>query len=351
MIEAGLPTAALTEIKRSDGGGRVVRACHAIVKGHMPDPAKVLLPPTENWVHIEENDPNRIAETIVDLHRNASNFDPFWQFQVVSAQRSKHPFACDNLNDRLSFVLNPPKGEPVAQSWGASDDGPRMPFRVGDKVIRRKNGTADELRPPGPSSGFIDDEDDLHPEDTPARPEWKWDGKPWKFVETPIVNGDMGTVLAIVPEERQTWVVVKFRDPERIVRLPWTEHHMQLAYAITCHSAQGSGWPVVIVPVHTAFFFDTTTGQGLWNRELFYTSISRSEQVLITVGPWAAVRAAIGRRTVDRRKTRLVGLLRDSLAREAERKAKREAAQEEADREEVEEIENEDRYIFEEAEH
>lgn len=325
MIEAGLPTASLTEIKRSDGGGRVVRACHAIVKGRTPEAAPILMPPTENWIHIEQSDPHAIANTIVQLHELASNYDPMWDYQVVSAQRSKHAFACDNLNQLLSVLLNPPPLEAAhfGGAGGGEPDGPRMPFRPGDKVIRRKNGTADLMKP-APAGGDdpdgdYDDFDELIPAD------WTWDGRRWSFEETTIVNGDMGKVEAIVPEERQTWVVVRFRDPDRLCRLPFSEHHLQLAYAITVHSAQGSGWPVVIVPLHASFYFDTRTGQGLFNRELVYTAISRAEDILITVGQWPALRTAIGRKTVDRRRTRLAGLIRPKLAWAAEQRAEREA--------------------------
>jgi exodeoxyribonuclease V alpha subunit len=320
MITAGLPTAELREIKRSDGGGRVVRACHSIIGGRRPEPARVLMLPTENWIHLEESDPNAIARTIVELHGIASTFDPMWDYQVVSAQRSKHAFACDNLNQMLSVILNRPTEEDIA-NW---DEPFRMPFRIGDKIIRRKNGTADQLcrpaaAPLGSREGNRTDFDDFDnpddfddfEDDSDLLAGWRW-GKPgveavrdWHLRPTAIVNGDLGQILDIVPEEHQTWIVVRFRDPDRLCRIPYSEHFLQLAYAITVHSAQGSGWPVVIVPVHLAFY------KELFSRELFYTAISRAEQALITVGQWSAVETAIGRKTVDRRRTKLVSLIKE----------------------------------------
>lgn len=289
LIAGGLPTAELRDIKRSDGGGRVVRACHAIVAGREPEPAPVLAPPTENWLHIEENDPARIADVIVELHRHANKYDPLWGYQVVSAQKAKHPFACDNLNARLSDLLNPdPSGR------ATSDDPAAPPFRPGDKVIRTKNGLVAELFEAVPFD----------------RPEWRWGGKEWTIGETPVVNGDMGTVRDIVIQGDKSFAVVEFRDPARLCRIPYGDHHLALAYAVTVHKAQGSGFPVVIVPCHTSFYFDQRSEQGLWCRELYYTAISRAEHILITVGQWAAVRQAIARPTVHVRRTRLAALLR-----------------------------------------
>lgn len=288
LIEAGLPTALLTEIKRSDGGGRVVKACHAIKDGREPEPAPEISLPTENWVHIEHSDPAAISRTIVELHDMVrEGQDPKWRIQVISAQKSKHAFACDHLNYLLSQKLNPPS--PSDQS----NENFAPPFRVADKVIRVKNGVVDQLNP-----ARFDDAAD-----------YDWDGKSWDVEECPIVNGDMGTVLDIVQESRGASVIVLLRDPERIVRIPYSEHNLNLAYAVTVHKAQGSGFPVTIMPVHTAFHWDSRSNTGLFCRELFYTGISRAEEILVTVGQWAAVRAAIGRKTVGNRRTRLQQLV------------------------------------------
>ncbi len=174
----------------------------------------------------------------------------------------------------------------------ASAFGP--PFRVGDKVIRKKNGLCDELIPVAGGQ---------------ARPDFQWEGRGWSVKETMLVNGDMGTVLDIVTGDRDVSVIVRFRTPERLCRLTYGDAHLIPAYTITVHSGQGSGFPMVIVPCHDSFFFDRKTGQGLWCRELLYTAISRAEKLLVTVGSMGAIRQAVGRKTVDQRRTRLKELL------------------------------------------
>ncbi len=310
LLASGVPAATLNTIQRSDGGGRVVRACHAIKDGCVPEPASQLRLPTENWVHIEEDDPGRIAGMIVEMHESAKRngrYDPLWDMQVVSAQKKSHAFACEPLNAMLARVLNP--GAYVASE---GDESFAPPFRVGDKVIRKKNGTCDEMKIVG-ADGLDDD----------SREDWRWhdprdglsDGpRGYSLKETAIVNGDMGQVLDIVTGDKESFAVVRFRTPDRLCRLPMGEHHLIAAYALTCHSVQGSGFPYVIVPVHHAFYWDQKSGTGLFSRELVYTAISRAEKLLVTVGQFSAIRAAVGRKTVDFRRTRLAGYVEDVMA-------------------------------------
>lgn len=295
MMSAGIPTAVLTEIRRSDGGGTVVRACHAIKDGIIPHDADSLALPTDNWIHLEIADPHEIARKIVELHATTRKFDPIWDMQVVSPQKAKLPVGCDNLNRLLSHQLNPDAYTIHSNASTVEESEINEPsFHVGDKVVRTKNGLADELvafRGPDDKTGK-------------SIPDLRWRGQPWASRETPIVNGDMGQILDIVLDDHPS-VIVEFRDPTRLCRLSYRDSYLILAYALTVHKMQGSGAPYVIVPVHHSFYFDAKTGKGLFTRELIYTAISRAEVLLITVGQWSALQAAIGRKTVERRKTTL----------------------------------------------
>ena len=92
------------------------------------------------------------------------------------------------------------------------------------------------------------------------------------------------------------------------------DHNLIAAYAMTCHKAQGSGFPYVIVPVHGSFYWNHRTQTGLFNRELVYTMFSRAEKLLVTVGQFHSIVQAIGRKTVDNRKTRLASLIAGTVA-------------------------------------
>lgn len=307
LIAAGLPRVTLEKIVRSDGGGRVVKACHSIKDGRRPEPAGRISLPTENWVHIEHDDPAEIAREIVELFRPTKTFaDPIWDIQAISPQRNT-AMGCDALNRLLAERLNPQPG-----GGGAEADAERPQFRIGDKVVRLQNGKVEELHAAGSVRRVAAEDDDLKT--------YAWQGTTYLIQPTAVVNGDMGTVLDIAPHSKGAWAIVRFRYPDRLCRISMAESHLAMAYALTCHKSQGSGFPLVIVPVHNSFFFDDRRGVGVWSRELAYTAISRAEKLLITVGQFAAIETAIRRKTVHRRRTRLVERLNEVMPELSENK-------------------------------
>lgn len=310
MLAAGLPSVMLKKIQRSDSAGRVVHACHAIKDGKVPSPSMKVSLPRDNWVHIELNDPAEIAKEIISLHTPMKSFpDLMWDFQVVTPQKAFPSIGCFALNRELSYRINPPDpSKPIPDRNQSNRDGEREPeFREGDKVVRNKNGLADQMIEIPPDQQKKVDAD------------WRWRGKPYSIRETPIVNGDTGIVRGIEVTGSKAYVVVEFRDPERLVRLPFGDAQLSLAYALTCHKMQGSGSPVVIMPIHPTFYWDERTRTGLWNREQVYTEFSRTEGLLITVGPISSLATAIGRKTVNQRKTRLADLIRRERVRATDR--------------------------------
>ncbi|WP_406698543.1 AAA family ATPase [Singulisphaera sp. Ch08] len=294
MIDAGIPTATLTEVQRNCG--TIVRACHDILKGKPPTPAdKVDLDAGNNWIHVELSKPEEIAETIVNLHKSTKTFDPVWDMQVISPEKAKAGVGCNNLNRLLSDALNTWKGHHQSKADDDEQGGYEPSFVCGDKVVRTKNGLCDLM------TVMSDDDDD--------RPDWTWGNQRFRLSETDIVNGDMGDVVDICKARGETYVVVDFVSPRRRCRLPFMGNHLIAAYAMTCHKAQGSGFPYVVLPVHNSFFYDEKKGIGMWNREMIYTLFSRAERFLVTVGPRAAIESAVKRPTVGRRQTRLKSLI------------------------------------------
>lgn len=285
MIEAGVPCAMLNEIRRSDGGGSVVQACHAIKDGRVPSPAASIdLEAGKNWVHIERSTPAEIAATIAELHKPGNIFkDLYWDFQVVTPRNGRSiEFAVDALNDLLG-----PRVNPIVDPLYQEDERGRPPFRIGDKVVRTKNGECDELS--------------LFTPDSPhsIKSDWAWDGQEWSTDEGYVVNGDMGIVRDVLTDSKGSHVVVQFVNPDRLCRLPMSDHNIMQAYAMTCHKCQGSGFPFVVVPIHESVY------EKLATREWFYTAISRTEKLLVTVGTLASVSLMVGRKTVHLRRTTL----------------------------------------------
>lgn len=301
LIAGGVPTAMLTQPRRNSGA--IVRACHAIKDGRMPTPSGGLedLDPAagKNWVHIEEPDVAKIPDLVVWLHTQTQR-DAFNDFQVISAENKRIPIGCANLNRLLSAHFNP------RNHTGAREEEEKPRYAVLDKVVRDKNGKVWEL-----VDWSLDDEFASEGEVQTAT----IGGRVYAIQKTPVVNGDIGQIVAMdVRFKGSKYILVRFKNPNRLCMLPAGDPKISLAYCVTCHKFQGCGSPVVVLPVHNSYFWDSRTDDGLWCRELVYTMFSRAEEVLITVGSLESIRTAIGRKTIDKRKTRLARYIREEFA-------------------------------------
>jgi len=213
---------------------------------------------------LERSDPLDVRQTICDLVERrlpAQGFDPLREVQVMSPLREKTDISCKAFNEILQRTLN--RSDPV----------PKCRFKPGDKVIQRRN-------------AVIDDQ--------------------------PVVNGDIGFVREVADKH----ILVAFDlpaapsdsaaqagNPDRLVRIPRRDNDLQLAYALTVHSMQGSEVRAVVIPVHRCF------GSRMMQRNLVYTAISRARELAILVGERSALSAAIRRNHHEKRMSRLAELL------------------------------------------
>jgi exodeoxyribonuclease V alpha subunit len=80
-----------------------------------------------------------------------------------------------------------------------------------------------------------------------------------------------------------------------VVRYDWSEaDELDLAYAISVHKAQGSEYPVVVMPVMTTHFV-------MLARNLLYTGVTRAKKLVVLVGTRRAIAIAVrNNKTSDR---------------------------------------------------
>ena len=132
-----------------------------------------------------------------------------------------------------------------------------------------------------------------------------------------VYNGDIGCIVCISHAEETLTVAFEGRKPAdspnsdlpEFLKLPEDNgevtysfndaQSLDLAYCITVHKAQGSQYPVVILPVHGEQY------AGLMTRKLLYTAITRAENIVCLVGAEEAVQNAVNR---DESYTRHSGL-------------------------------------------
>jgi exodeoxyribonuclease V alpha subunit len=96
-------------------------------------------------------------------------------------------------------------------------------------------------------------------------------------------NGSMGTILE-VRDGAEYGIVADFDGEPHLLRGD-DLIHLRHAYAITVHRAQGSQFPVIIIPIVRARNVDRT-----W----IYTAMTRAEQSAILVGTHDVFTKAVG---------------------------------------------------------
>ena len=159
------------------------------------------------------------------------------------------------LNAKLQQILNP-DGQPV--KVGGTE------LRVGDRVIVTKNNR-----------------------------------------DLDVSNGDIGRVAAVDPEDSDALLVVDI-DGRQVVFPREDAGKVQLAYAISAHKSQGSGFPCVVVALAMQHYM-------LLTRNLLYTAVTRGKKLVVLVADPKAVRMALSTARKDDRSTRLAERLREAV--------------------------------------
>ena len=119
--------------------------------------------------------------------------------------------------------------------------------------------------------------------------------------EKEVFNGDIGLVVSVDMQNR----VLSVDFDGRIVSYESTElDEIVHAYATTINKAQGSEYPIVVMPVLMSHFV-------MLQRNLIYTGITRAKKVLVIVGTKKALAYAVRNVTVTKRNTHLKMRLRE----------------------------------------
>lgn len=110
-----------------------------------------------------------------------------------------------------------------------------------------------------------------------------------------VFNGDVGFISDIDLEER----TLKVTFDEREIEYEALElDELVLAYATTIHKAQGSEYPIVVMPL-------TFSHYVMLQRNLIYTGITRAKKVVVLVGNRQAIYVAVKNNEVKNRNTKL----------------------------------------------
>lgn len=260
IIDSGaFPVIRLTRIFRQAQSSRIIMNAHRINEGKMPD---ISNGKTTDFFFLEHEDSETVAAQIVKLVQ--TNLPRYYQVEPsliqVLTPMQRGPAGAINLNLSLQEALNPPEQDVFLRGRGKV----RMPkeclrrsgfaFRAADKVMQIKNNYDKE-----------------------------------------VFNGDIGIIESVNETDRN--LTVNFDS--RIVEYDVTElDELVHAYATTIHKAQGSEYPIVVMPVMMNHYV-------MLQRNLLYTGITRAKKVLVIVGTKKALSYAVRNVTVTNRNTML----------------------------------------------
>ena len=110
-----------------------------------------------------------------------------------------------------------------------------------------------------------------------------------------VFNGDIGTICKVDMEERE--ITVDYEGREILYDISELDE-LVLAYATTIHKAQGSEYPIVVMPLTMSHFV-------MLQRNLLYTGVTRAKKILVLIGEKKAVDYAIKNETTAARNTKL----------------------------------------------
>lgn len=256
MITSGaIPVSQLKEVFRQSGKSLIVENAHAII--NHPDgciPMKFSQEKGGDFYMIEADTQRQILKTVKQcVNKLVRDGVPVDNMEVLSPVHSGL-LGTNNLNMVLQDLLN---------SGALAYSTRNYELRKGDKVIQTKNN-----------------------------------------YDLSVFNGETGIVKEIEFSVERA-LLVEFPD-----RRVWYDaeqvEELELAYAITTHKSQGSEFDTVIIPVHETILYN-------FNRNLFYTAITRAKKRVILVGTKSAMEIVLRKQGSVKRHSNLVARLRKCI--------------------------------------
>ncbi|MFD1927346.1 ATP-dependent RecD-like DNA helicase [Sporosarcina siberiensis] len=251
MLTSGkVPVIELTEIYRQSAGSTIIEMAHMIKRSEWKDD---ITNKTSDRSFIKA-DSESILEVVQQIVTNAiSKGHTIKEIQVL-APMYRGPAGIDALNTMIQKMVNPPGPKRKEVIFGEAV------YRIGDKVLQLVN-------------------------------------QP----ESNVFNGDMGEVVAILKAketiDKKELLVVSYDGIE--VNYERSDlKQITLAYCCSIHKAQGSEFPIVIMPI-------VRSHRKMLKRNLIYTGITRAKNFLILCGEPSEFRAGIARADELERQTTL----------------------------------------------
>ena len=243
-----VPFVKLTQIFRQAAQSDIVQISHKINQGDIPtftnlkesDCRFIEVPTAEGTVEV-------IKKLLTEALPKRAGYDPIRDVQILTPMK-KSDTGTENLNNIIQELLNPRTHDMHEHKNNKGT------LRPGDKVIQNSNN-----------------------------------------YDLGVYNGDIGYVQDTGISGGQ--LLIKFGTKE-VTYSSEAAESLGLAYSITIHKAQGSEFPVVIIPI-------TSQHHIMLQRNLIYTALTRAKKLAIFVGTTKALKTAIDTQISIKRRTNL----------------------------------------------
>jgi exodeoxyribonuclease V alpha subunit len=248
IISSGVaPVARLTTIFRQAADSQIIMNAHRINQGKLPvfakDGGDFFLFPAEDAACAAD----WVIAVVTERIPQKFGFDAVRDIQVL-APIYRGPAGVLALNERLQEKLNPAApNKPERKLFGIT-------FRAGDKVMQTRNN-----------------------------------------YDKDVYNGDIGFIRSMDAIEHT--LTVDYEGCTATYECSEVDE-LTLAYVVSVHKAQGSEFPVVVMPVVTQHYL-------MLQRNLLYTAITRARKLCVLAGNQRAISMAVRNNKVTQRFTAL----------------------------------------------
>lgn len=243
-----IPQRELTEIYRQGDGSSIISLAHEIKDGQVPANLTV----NQKDRSFFRCDAYQIEPIIAQIVEKAKAKGFTAQDIQVLAPMYRGPAGINALNKMMQEIFNPNDGNKREVVFN------EVAYRVGDKVLQLVNDP-----------------------------------------EANVFNGDMGVIVGITyakeSEDKTDELTIAFDATEVVYkRNEWNK--ITLSYCCSIHKSQGSEFKMVILPMVSQY-------QRMLQRNLLYTAVTRSKDLLILLGEPRAYEQAIYRESAVRKTT------------------------------------------------
>lgn len=238
----------LTDIYRQGDGSSIIPLAHEIKEGKLPQDFKKNQK-DRSFIGCHAFQMEEVVKQIVERAKKKGYTA---QDVQVLAPMYRGPAGIDAINKMMQEIFNPNDGRKKEVQWND------VVYRIGDKVLQLVNNP-----------------------------------------ELNVFNGDMGIIAGIIPakesEDKVDELVIQFDNNEvSYKRSEWNK--IKLSYCCSIHKAQGSEFKMVLLPMVKQY-------SRMLQRNLLYTAVTRSKDLLILLGEEEAFQVCVNRESAVRKTT------------------------------------------------